>query len=55
MNEWDCGPITLNNIKNYVFHYGQHNNLDNIIHSIPQYDDINHENLLENYRIDHIK
>ena len=56
-NHWDCGPITLINVQDYVSHFIHHGDLNQVEYSIGRHDvDIeNHEKILKNFRIDHIK
>jgi hypothetical protein len=55
-NGWDCGPITVSNIRDYIVHYAHNNNnLTGIDYTVSDYNTENHENTIKDIRINHIK
>ena len=54
-NGWDCGPITLTNIRDYVTHYAQNQNLDGVNYTIVDNTEDNHTANIRNARINHIE
>jgi len=53
-NGWDCGPITVSNIRDYIVHYAHNNNLTGINYTVSDYNTENHESTIKDIRINHI-
>ena len=53
-NGWDCGPITLTNIRDYTNYYSKNGDFIDMSSTIPQHDRENHETILKYIRISHI-
>ena len=53
-NGWDCGPITVSNIKDYISHYVSNNNLTEINYTVGSHDRENHDDSIKDIRINHI-
>ena len=53
-NGWDCGPITVSNIKDYTSHYVANNNLTEINYTVGSHDRENHDDIIKDIRINHI-
>jgi hypothetical protein len=53
-NGWDCGPITVSNIRDYIYHYVINSNLPGINYTVDNYDEENHEDTIKDIRINHI-
>ena len=53
-NGWDCGPITVSNIKDYISHYVANSNLTGINYTVGRYDEENHEDTVKDIRINHL-
>ena len=54
-NGWDCGPITLTNIRDYVTHYAQNYNLNAVNYTISDNAEENHADSIRDARISHIE